>query len=69
MKQLSNTLFVTTPDTYLALDGENVVILKKDVELRRIPLHNLESIIAFGYTGASPALMGACAKRDRKSVV
>ena len=51
MKQLSNTLFVTTPDTYLALDGENVVILKKDVELRRIPLHNLESIIAFGYTG------------------
>lgn len=63
MKQLSNTLFVTTPDTYLALDGENVVILKKDVELRRIPLHNLESIIAFGYTGASPALMGACAKR------
>ena len=46
MKQLSNTLFVTTPDTYLALDGENVVILKKDVELRRIPLHNLESIIA-----------------------
>lgn len=29
MKQLSNTLFVTTPDTYLALDGENVVILKK----------------------------------------
>lgn len=63
MKQLANTLFVTTPDTYLSLDGENVVILKKGEELKRIPLHNLESIIAFGYTGASPALMGACAKR------
>ena len=63
MKQLANTLFVTTPDAYLALDGENVVILKKDTELRRVPLHNLEGIIAFGYTGASPALMGACAKR------
>lgn len=64
MKQLANTLFVTTPDTYLSLDGENVVILKKEAELRRIPLHNLESIVAFGYTGASPALMGACAKRN-----
>lgn len=63
MKQLANTLFVTTPDTYLSLDGENVVILKKEAELRRVPLHNLEGIVAFGYTGASPALMGACAKR------
>lgn len=64
MRQLANTLFVTTPDTYLSLDGENVVILKKEAELRRIPLHNLESIVSFGYTGASPALMGACAKRQ-----
>lgn len=53
MKQLANTLFVTTPDAYLALDGENVVILKKDTELRRVPLHNLEGIIAFGYTGVA----------------
>lgn len=31
--------------------------------MRRIPLHNLDGIVAFGYTGASPALMGACAER------
>lgn len=37
MKQLANTLFVTTPDAYLALDGENVVILKKDTELGGFP--------------------------------
>ena len=30
----------------------------------RLPLHNLESIVTFGYTGASPALMGACAKHN-----
>lgn len=64
MRQLANTLFVTTPDTYLSLDGETIVVLKKEAELRRVPLHNLESIVAFGYTGASPALMGACAKRN-----
>lgn len=52
------------PNTYLSLDGENVVVLQENEVKTRVPLHNLESIIAFGYTGASPALMGACAKRD-----
>ena len=55
---------MTQSDTYLALDGENVVIRKDNDEFMRLPLHNLEGIVAFGYTGASPALMGACAKRD-----
>lgn len=64
MRKLLNTLYVTSPDTYLSLDGENIVIIKEEKEISRIPLHNLESIIAFGYTGASPALMGACAKRN-----
>jgi len=64
MRKLLNTLYVTTPNVYLSLDGENIVISKEKVEVSRIPLHNLESIVAFGYTGASPALMGACAKRN-----
>jgi len=63
MKKLLNTLYVTTPDVYLSLDGENVVILRKDEVLLRVPLHNLESILTYGYTGVSPALMGACAER------
>lgn len=62
MKKLLNTLYVNSPDRYLSLDGENVVILCNNDEIGRIPLHNLESIVSFGYTGASPALMGACAK-------
>lgn len=49
--------FVMTPDACLALDGENIVIQKGKEELRRIPLHNLDGIVAFGFTGASPALM------------
>lgn len=64
MRKLLNTLYVTSPETYLSLDGENIVILKEQIELTRIPLHNLEGIVAFGYTGASPALMGACAERN-----
>ncbi|MFS0646979.1 type I-C CRISPR-associated endonuclease Cas1c [Siminovitchia sp. 179-K 8D1 HS] len=64
MKKLLNTLFVTKPDMYLSLDGENIVIKQKDEPVKRIPLHNLESIISFGYTGASPALMAFCAERN-----
>lgn len=64
MRKLLNTLYVTSPNSYLSLDGENIVILKDKIEVSRIPLHNLEGIVAFGYTGASPALMGACAKHN-----
>lgn len=64
MKKLLNTLYVTTPEAYLSLDGENVVVLKEGKAIGRVPLHNLESIVTFGYTGASPALMGTCAEKD-----
>ena len=64
MKKLLNTLYVTSEDSYLALDGENIVVLDKEKEVGRIPLHNLEGIVSFGYRGTSPALMGACADRN-----
>ncbi len=64
MRKLLNTLFVTQPDHYLSLDGDNVVLLKNKERVGRMPLHNLEAIVTFGYTGASPALMGYCAERD-----
>ena len=64
MRQLLNTLFVTSEDAYLALDGENVVVDRDRKEVARFPLHTLTGIVSFSYAGASPALMGACARRD-----
>lgn len=64
MKKLLNTLFVNQSDAYLALDGGNVLVRKEDEVLGRVPLHNLEGIVTFGYTGASPALMGYCAEHN-----
>ena len=64
MKKLLNTLYVTSEDSYLSLDGENVVIFNQTQEMGRIPLHNREAIVSFGYRGASPALMGGCAGRN-----
>ena len=64
MKRLLNTLYITSGNRYLSLDGENVVVLEEQQEIGRISLHNLQAIVTFGYTGASPALMGVCAQRN-----
>lgn len=63
MRKMLNTLYVTTPDTYLSKDGENVVVRLEEKTLARYPLHNLEGICTFGYAGVSPALMGSCAEK------
>ncbi|MEG6511364.1 type I-C CRISPR-associated endonuclease Cas1c [Desulforamulus ruminis] len=64
MRKLLNVLYVTSPEAYLTKDGENVVIRIQEETKFRIPIHNLEGIICFGYIGASPALMGLCAQRN-----
>jgi CRISPR-associated protein Cas1 len=63
MRKLLNTLFVTSPASYLTKDGENVIIQIDNEEKMRLPIHTLEGIVCFGYAGASPALMSLCAKR------
>lgn len=64
MKQLLNTLFVTSEDIYLSLEGENVLANREGEIVARYPLHTLQTIVSFSYAGASPALMGACAQRN-----
>lgn len=64
MKKLLNTLYVTSENSYLSLDGENIVVFEDKKEVGRLPLHNLEGIVSFGYRGTIPALMGACADRN-----
>lgn len=60
MRKLLNTLYVTTPEAYLYKDGLNVVVSVKQNEMFRIPILNIESIVTFGYMGASPGLMKLC---------
>lgn len=64
MKRLLNTLYITNPDYYLSLDGKNVVVKLHDNEIGRMPLHNLDSIVTYGFAGASPKLMGYCAEHN-----
>lgn len=57
-------MYVTSEDAYLSLDGETVKITFDDGSHKAIPLVNLEGIVCFSYKGASPALMGKCAKSN-----
>ena len=64
MRKLLNTLYITSPDSYLSRDGLNVVVLTDNKERFRIPILNIESIITMGYTGASPSLMRLCSENN-----
>jgi CRISPR-associated protein Cas1 len=54
---------VTSPDAHLSKDGETVVVMIEDEKKLQVPVHTLEGVVTFGYTGASPALMNLCAER------
>lgn len=62
MKRLGNTLYVTSQGTYLSRDGDCVLVSREDGTKTRIPLHNVDGIVAFGRVSASPFLLGACAE-------
>ncbi|MCH3954624.1 MAG: type I-C CRISPR-associated endonuclease Cas1c [Eubacterium sp.] len=61
MQKLLNTLYITSEDAFLALDGGNISV-SIGGQKKMIPLHTLESIVSFSYKGATPALMGECVK-------
>lgn len=63
MRQHLNTLFVTKENTYLAKDGAAVEVRFEGKSLLRVPLHNLDGIVALGWDiGASSQLMAGCAE-------
>jgi CRISPR-associated protein Cas1 len=64
MKQLLNTLFVTTQGTYLSKDGDTVLVNHEQEVKLRVPIHNLGSIVCFGNVLCSPFLLGFCGERN-----
>jgi len=66
--QLLNTLYVTTPESYLHLDNDTLRIEIEHETRLRVPLHHLSSVICFGHVMISPILMHRLAD-DGKSLV
>ena len=63
MKQLLNTLYVTTQGAYLAKDGDTLQVRVEHEDRLRVPIHTLGSVVCFGQVSCSPPLMGLCAER------
>ncbi|MGQ0658187.1 MAG: type I-C CRISPR-associated endonuclease Cas1c [Chromatiales bacterium] len=68
MAVLLNTLYVTTPDAYLRLEGETVCVMVGDEKRLQVPMHHLGAIVCLGDAMLSPALLGRCME-DGRSVV
>jgi CRISPR-associated protein Cas1 len=62
MKQLLNTLYVTTQGAYLSQDGETVAVRIEQETKLRVPIHTLSGIVCFGQVSCSPFLMALCAE-------
>jgi CRISPR-associated protein Cas1 len=64
MRHLLNTLYVTTQGTYLAREGETVVVRQENDKHLHVPIHQLAGIVCFGQVSCSPFLLGLCAERN-----
>lgn len=63
MKQLLNTLYILTPESYLFLENEAVGVKIGGEEKVRVPAHTIDSIFCFGHVTVSTPLIGFCGQR------
>jgi len=68
VRQLLNTLYVTTEGSYLHLDHDTVRMEVDGETKAQVPLHHLGAVVGFGNVLVSPALIARCAE-DGRSVV
>lgn len=64
MQKHLNTLFITTQKSYLAKEGECVLVRVDKSTKARFPIHMLDGIVCFGNVTCSPFLLGHCATND-----
>jgi hypothetical protein len=55
--QLLNTLYVTTPESYVHLDNNTVRLDIEHQTKLRVPLHHLGAVVCFGHVSVSLPLM------------
>lgn len=64
MKKLLETLYVTTPESYLFERNGNICISIGGAEKAAVPISQVDSIVLFGKNTLSTALMAFCSKND-----
>ena len=64
MKKLLETLYVTTPDSYLFCRNENICVKIGGEEKASVPAVMLDGIVCFGEMTDSTPLIGFCRGTD-----
>ncbi|NIR52555.1 type I-C CRISPR-associated endonuclease Cas1 [candidate division KSB1 bacterium] len=64
MKRLLNTLYITSPETYLCKEGNTVKVEVEHETRLKVPIHNLSSVVCFGPVTLSPPLMELCSNHN-----
>lgn len=67
--QLLNTLYVTTPESYLHLDNDTLRVEVEHETRLRVPLHHLSAVVCFGHVMVSPILMHRLADAGKSLVL
>jgi len=65
VKQLLNTLYVTTDGAWLRLEGETLVVMIDKEKRLQVPLHHLGGIVCIGRVNLSSTLMERCMEDGR----
>ncbi|MFZ1386241.1 MAG: type I-C CRISPR-associated endonuclease Cas1c [Thiolinea sp.] len=68
MRQLLNTLYLSTQGAYAHLEGETLVVKLGDAKRGQVPMHHLGAIVCLGRVSLSPQLMARC-MADGRSIV
>lgn len=63
MKRHLNTLFVTTNGSYLAKQGQSIVVRREGENVLRVPILTVGGIVCTGTASVSTALLGLCAEK------
>ena len=64
MKKLLETLYITTPESYLFERNGNICISIGGTEKASVPISQVDSIVLFGKNTLSTALLSFCSKND-----
>ena len=64
MKKLLETLYITTPESYLFERNGNICISIGGAEKASVPISQVNSIVLFGKNTLSTALLSFCSQND-----
>lgn len=64
MKKLLETLYITTPESYLFERNGNICISIGGAEKAAVPITQVNSIVLFGKNTLSTALLSFCSQND-----